>query len=92
MEETVEMAIIMIEVTRIVRVRKKLIFPFRFQSFILLFSFIHTASLPKNYPFTAPAAMPLISLSCAKMNNRIIGRTVRVRTDIIIGVFMEYCP
>src|SRR5699024_9673408 len=45
-----------------------------------------------SQPFTAPAVIPFTSLSWKIMNITIIGSSVSVRTAMIIGVFMEYCP
>lgn len=59
-------------------------------SIIYTLPFVH--SIQRRYPFTAPAVIPFTSLSCAKINKIIIGRTVSVSTAIIIGVFIEYCP
>lgn len=59
-------------------------------SIIYTLTFVH--SIQRRYPFTAPAVMPFTSLSCAKINKIIIGRTVSVSTAIIMGVFIEYCP
>ena len=46
----------------------------------------------RNHPLTAPAIMPLTSLSCMKMNRIIIGRTESVRQAMIMPVSEEYCP
>ena len=45
-----------------------------------------------THPFTAPAVIPFTSLSWKMINMMIIGRSVSVRTAMIIGVFMEYWP
>ena len=50
----------------------------------------HSGTAP--YPLTAPAIIPLTSLSCRMQNMMIIGSTDNVRHAMIMAVFDEYCP
>ena len=61
-------------------------------SLLYLFSISSLSLLYIFYPLTAPAIMPLTSLSCMKMKRMIIGRTERVRQAMIMAVLEEYCP